>query len=175
MRLAYTMTDGKRALDPLLHGAARRAIAAGLRVAGVVQVNHDRPGGERCDMDAIVLPDGPTVRISQSLGPAARGCRLDPEALETAVAAAEAALARGADLLVVNKFGKHEAAGRGFRPVIARALEAGTDVLVGVNPMNRAALDAFTDGAAEAVAPEDAALDAWIAAHRPDRPRRAPR
>jgi hypothetical protein len=162
MRLAYTMTEGRGALDPLLHAVARDAMALGLRVAGVVQVNVDRPGTARCDMDALVLPDGPRIRISQSLGPASRGCRLDPEGLETAVGAAEAQLALGAELLIVNKFGKQEALGRGFRPVIAAALEGGVDVLVGVNAMNHEALDAFTGGMAERVAPEHAALMRWI-------------
>ncbi|UWQ20978.1 DUF2478 domain-containing protein [Jannaschia sp. W003] len=160
MRLAYTMTRGRGELDPLLHDLARDAMAAGLRLAGVVQVNSDRPGCARCDMDAVVLPDGPTIRISQSLGAESRGCRLDPEGLETAVGAAEARLAEGVDLLIVNKFGKQEAAGRGFRPVIAAALEAGADVLVGVNAMNLDALLAFV-GEAESVAPDPEALRRW--------------
>ncbi|MEM8850918.1 MAG: DUF2478 domain-containing protein [Pseudomonadota bacterium] len=162
MRLAYTMTDGSGELDPLLHETARAAIEAGWRLAGIVQVNRDVPGSERCDMDAVVLPDGPTIRISQSLGPAARGCRLDPEGLEAAVAAAQARLVTGADVLVVNKFGKHEAAGRGFRPLIAMALEQGVDVLVGVNPLNISALQDFSGGLAEALAPDRTALLSWI-------------
>jgi hypothetical protein len=162
MRFAYTMTEGRAALDPLLHAVARDAIALGLRVAGVVQVNTDRPGAARCDMDALVLPDGPPIRISQSLGPQARGCRLDPEGLETAVAIAGARLTEGADLLIVNKFGKQEALGRGFRPVIAAALEAGTDVLVGVNAMNLEALERFTGGMADPVQADRTSLVAWV-------------
>ena len=169
MRLAYTMTQGRGALDPLLHDFARAAAARGLRLAGIVQVNADRPGCARCDMDAVVLPDGPVIRISQSLGAAARGCRLDPAGLEAAVGHAEARLARGADLLVVNKFGKQEAAGRGFRPVIAAALEAGVDVLVGVNRLNLAALDAFADGAATALDPQLEALLRWADERVPGR------
>ena len=162
MRLAYTMTTGRGTLDPLLHDVAREAMARGLRLAGIVQVNGDRPGCARCDMDAIVLPDGPVIRISQSLGPGARGCRLDAAGLETAVAAAEARLAQGADLLIVNKFGKQEAAGRGFRPLIATALEAGADVLLGVSALNLAALLAFTGDAAAAVPAERASLLRWL-------------
>ncbi len=162
MRLAYTMTEGRGVLDPLLHAVAQTAMARGLRLAGVVQVNSDRPDCARCDMDAVVLPDGPVIRISQSLGREARGCRLDPEGLETAVAAAEARLAAGADLLIVNKFGKQEAAGRGFRPVIAAALEAGADVLVGVNRLNLEALESFTGGTATALPPDNGAILDWI-------------
>ena len=162
MRIAYTMTDGSRALDPLLAAVARDANARGLRLAGMVQVNRDRPGDARCDMDAIILPDGPVIRISQSLGPSARGCRLDPDGLESAVAAAEARLAAGAEALVVNKFGKQEAAGRGFRPIIADALDRGARVLVGVNALNLPALEDFTGGLAEGVPAESDALLAWL-------------
>ena len=161
------MTEGRGELDPLLHDVARGAIARGLRVAGIVQVNSDRPGCARCDMDAVVLPDGPVIRISQSLGREARGCRLDADGLETAVGATQAQLARGADLLIINKFGKQEAAGRGFRPVIAEALEAGIDVLVGVNPLNVAALREFAQGMEDALPPDAAALEDWIAARTP--------
>lgn len=80
------------------------------------------------------------------------------------MAAAEASLRTGVDLLIVNKFGKQEAAGRGFRSVIAAALEAGADVLVGVNAMNLGALAAFTGDAARAVAPDEESLMRWIAA-----------
>lgn len=166
MRLGYTMAETRGGLDPLLEAVAARGAARGLRLAGIVQVNSDRPGCARCDMDARVLPDGPTIRISQSLGAEARGCRLDPEGLERAVAAADTRLAEGADLLLVNKFGKHEAQGRGFRAPIATALGMGIPVLVGVNAMNLDALIDFAGPLAERVpADVDALLD-WALAGR---------
>lgn len=161
------MTEGRGELDPLLHRVALAAIDSGLRVAGIVQVNHDRPDCTRCDMDAIVLPDGPTIRISQSLGRESRGCRLNAEGLETAVAAAEARLREGADLLVVNKFGKQEAGGRGFRNVIADALAQGTDVLVGVNALNLPALRDFLGEDATQVRADLPDLLAWVGARVP--------
>ncbi|PIE08173.1 MAG: 3-dehydroquinate dehydratase [Rhodobacterales bacterium] len=109
-----------------------------------------RPDGAPCDMDVRVLPDGPTIRISQFRGAGARGCRLDPDALEQAVALTEKALAQGGvDLVLVNKFGKHEADGHGFRDAIAMALEADIPVLVGVNKLNQDAFDAFSSGVAQ--------------------------
>lgn len=156
------MATTRGGLDPLLRDMARAARAKGVRVAGVVQVNTDPPGGARCDMDAIVLPDGPTIRISQSLGPEARGCRLDPNGLETAVSLTQTALDRGADLLIINKFGKQEVAGRGFRPLIAQALDQGTDVLIGVNPLNQTALCAFAGGLAQPLSAEPEAIKRWL-------------
>ncbi|KIT15253.1 hypothetical protein jaqu_30760 [Jannaschia aquimarina] len=158
------MTEARGALDPLLHDVAQTAMARGLRLAGIVQVNSDRPGCAKCDMDAVVLPDGPVIRISQSLGPNARGCRLDPDGLERAVAEAAARVEDGIDLLLVNKFGKQEAAGRGFRPVIAAALEAGADVLVGVNGLNLPALEEFMGERPDVLPPDQDRLLAWISA-----------
>lgn len=162
MRIAYTMPAGRGATDVLLAGLAGRLAARGLRLAGLVQVNTDRPGGGPCDMDVRVLPDGPVLRISQNLGAGARGCRLDPDALETAVSAARTRLEAGADLLIVNKFGKQEAAGGGFRPAVADALEREVPVLVGLNALNREAFEAFTGGLAEELPGEAEALDAWV-------------
>jgi hypothetical protein len=113
-------------------------------------------------MDVEVLPDGPVIRISQSLGPGARGCRLDPSALELAVAAAEARLAEGCDLVIVNKFGKHEAEGRGFRGLIAEALARDVPVLVGVNRLNAPQFVDFTADAADCLQPEMSQLLRWL-------------
>jgi hypothetical protein len=82
-------------------------------------------------MDVRVLPNGPILRISQNLGSVSKGCRLDPAALEAAVGLVEARLDPNVDLLIINKFGKHEADGRGFRTVIAAALDLEIPVLVG--------------------------------------------
>ena len=149
-------------MDLVLHGFAHALMGQGVRVAGIVQTNSDCGPGKPCDMDVEVLPDGPVIRISQSLGPGARGCRLDPSALELAVAAAEARLSEGCDLVIVNKFGKHEAEGRGFRTLIAEALSRDVPVLVGANRLNAPHLDAFSGGVAEALNPEFAQILDWL-------------
>jgi hypothetical protein len=113
-------------------------------------------------MDVKVLPDGPVIRISQSLGREARGCRLDPSALERAVGLVEARLAEGVDCLIVNKFGKHEAEGRGFRTAIAEALSADVPVLVGLNRLNADAFVQFTGGVAVELPPTLEALSDWM-------------
>lgn len=155
--------EGVGNTDLLLHALSERAAARGLRVCGTVQINENCGPERPCDMDVRILPDGPVIRISQSLGPGARGCRLDPAALEAAVVTTAERLAEGCDLLIVNKFGKQECDGRGFRGLIADALGADVPVLVGVNQRNLVPFAAFTEGMAERVAPDGAALDAWLA------------
>ena len=162
MKIAYTMTEGKGDLDLVLHRFAQNCLDQGIKVCGVVQVNSDRADCHRCDMDVLVLPDGPTIRISQNLGKNAEGCRLDPDALETAVAEVAKRLDADADLLVINKFGKHEAGGRGFRDVIGQAIALDVPVLSGVNKLNRDAFDTFTDGIAEFVTPDVDDLAKWL-------------
>ncbi len=162
-QIAYTMSPGRGATDRLLWDLGETLLSEGLRVCGVVQINSECGPDRPCDMDVKVLPAGPMMRISQSLGPGARGCRLDAGALETAVATVARSLEAGADVLLVNKFGKHEAEGRGFRPLIAEALARDVPVLVGVNALNLSALEAFAGGLATELAPDLAILSAWVA------------
>lgn len=162
MKLAFTIAPGRGETNVLLAEIAGALIARKIRLAGTVQIDTDRGEGRKCDMDVKVLPDGPLIRISEDRGAGARGCRLDTDALEGAVADTEAALARGADLLLINKFGKHEAEGRGFRAAIATALEQDIPVLVGVNKLNRDAFEDFCGEAAEELPADTAAISAWI-------------
>lgn len=161
MKIACTKSPGRGDTDLLLSRLADRLEARGLRLCGTVQTNSERADSGPCDMDVKVLPDGPVIRISQALGRASRGCRLDPQALEAAVGLTEARVG-GADVLIVNKFGKHEAEGRGFRAVIAEALGRGIPVLVGLNGLNEPAFEAFTEGVATQLEPDLDTLCAWV-------------
>ena len=161
MKIACTLAPGRGDTDLLLQGLANSLVADGLKVCGTVQINSEAPCEGPCDMDVQCLPDGPIIRISQSLGKHARGCRLDPEALEKAVGWVEGRIRDDIDFLIVNKFGKHEADGRGFRNAIAQALEADIPVVVGLNSMNRDKFHEFTGNAAVEVSPDPIALLDW--------------
>jgi hypothetical protein len=160
MRLAYVSLPGHGATDLFLSSLAAELAGRGLRLAGTVQRNTCPPGAQPCDMDLRVLPDGPTLRISENRGALALGCRLDPGALETAVVAVMDRLA-GADLMLVNKFGRQEAEGRGLVPAIALALDRGMPVLVGVNALNVPAFLGFAGGLAQALPADRGAVRAW--------------
>lgn len=135
MRIAYVTLSGRGLIDDCLAEAVAELEARGMRLAGTVRVLPSDPRSHACDMDVRVLPDGPSRRISQPLGTLSTGCRLDTEAIETLSFAVEQRVL-GADLLVINKFGKQEAAGRGLCQAIASAVEADIPVLVGVNGLN---------------------------------------
>ena len=142
MKLAYVTLQGRGRIDALIAEVATLLSADGVRLAGTVQSNHERPDRRKCDMDLVVLPDGPIVRISEDRGDLARGCTLDSGALEQTVVAVQERLG-AAEVLIVNKFGKREAEGKGLVPVIAEALERGLPVLIGVNGLNLAAFLMF--------------------------------
>lgn len=160
MRLGYVTLSGRGGIDELLARIVGRLEAAGLRLAGTVQTNSDRPGRPLCDMDLRLMPDGPSVRISVDRGPEARGCRLDAGVLEQAVLWVSQNL-DGADMLVVNKFGKQEAEGKGFATIVAEALQRGMPVLVGVNGLNLPPFLAFADGCADVLQPDADKVFDW--------------
>ena len=82
MRLGYMVPGESVTADTVLVQVARLLLDKGLRVAGAIQHNHGAASNGRCHMDLEILTGERVVRISQDLGPHARGCRLDPGALE---------------------------------------------------------------------------------------------
>lgn len=166
MGFAYVMSEGRGATDRLLADFAARIITQGLHPVGVVQVNTPRPKSNRCDMDVKVLPDGPVLRISQDLGADAKGCALNPDILEQAVVMVGQSLSPATDVLIVNKFGKHEADGKGFRETIGEAVALGIPVLAGLNSMNKPAFEDFAGGSATELPADPEAMEAWLKALR---------
>lgn len=160
----YVTTGRERGdADRLLAGVAARLAGLGWPLAGAVQVNSGDCRGEACDMDLRLLDSGETIRISQTLGRLSDGCRLDPAGLEDAVGRVSASLRRATPrLLIINKFGRQEAEGRGFRPVIADALMQGIPVLTGVGHDHADAFAAFAEGLATAVPATPEGIFDWL-------------
>lgn len=162
MKLGFVTLQERGATDAFLADIAASLQASGMAVAGAVQINSDPACRHDCDMDLQILPDGPVVRISQQLGKGSTGCRLDTGALETTVMEVGQRMP-AAQVLIINKFGKYEAEGRGFRPLLAEALSAGIPCLIGINSMNRQAFLDFAGDLAEAVEATEGAVQTWFA------------
>lgn len=169
IELGYVILPGRGRVDLLLADVVRRLEAHGVALAGTVQTNEHRNDRSLCDMDLRLLPDGPVVRISVDRGPEARGCRLDAGVLEQSAHWVSDAIQK-AELLVVNKFGKREAEGKGLRAAIGEALELGLPVLVGVNGLNLPAFLDFADGMATSLTPDAAVITDWCLQARQRRP-----
>jgi hypothetical protein len=160
LNIRYVSLEGRGRTDACVTAAVRRMMADGLRLSGTFALETVDP---TCDMLLQVLPDGPVIRINQNLGREAKGCRLDGTALEQAVMEV-AARTRDAQLLIVNKFGKLEASGRGYVPLITAALDRGLPVLIGVSALNLPDLLAFTGDLAQALPESPTEIAAWALA-----------
>lgn len=161
MHIRYICSDHEKLTDNILTSVARIAIGKGLNIAGVVQpVDAARPG-EKCHIVLALLPDGELRDISLDLGSDATSCRLDSGALENVALSVQQRVA-GAQALIVNKFGKQEASGRGLVPAIGVACERGIPVLLGVAPQLREAFLEFSGGMAEELPAEVEAAAAWL-------------
>ncbi|PZO67273.1 MAG: hypothetical protein DI498_02715 [Paracoccus denitrificans] len=134
---------------------------AGLRVGGAIQTS--RPptvDAFDCDMHlSIIGEDAAPVRISQSLGPGSTACRLDTGALAACCARVMRQLHDGCDALILNKFGKVEAAGGGLRDAFALGASLGVPVLTTVAPDQRAVFLAFAGDLATLLKPSE--VPAW--------------
>jgi len=147
--------------DALLAQCAAGLAASGYRLGGVVQSNAHRRGRRRCDMYVKDLLGGDEIKISLDRGNEARGCRLDPDAFARIDAWVERAVLERVDLLIINKFGREEAHGRGLRPVIAEALIAEIPLVIGVSTQNLRDFLTFVGDAATRLRPDIQVITAW--------------
>lgn len=161
MDIGFVCSDQELLTDRTLAEVAQRAAGAGLALAGTIQpVDADRPTG-KCDITIGLLPDGERRSISLDLGAGATACRLDAGALEEAVQVVMTRMV-AAQALIVNKFGKQEATGRGLVPAISDAAARGLPILVGVSPAWRDAFLGFCGGSARELPPDADAITAWL-------------
>lgn len=130
--IAAISFDQGDAIDGVLEEIISKLQAKGYRIAGYLQ--REIAATDSCcsitDLESIAK--GTKIRISQALGPGARGCRLDSNGLAEASGALIAELEEGIDLVILNRFGKGESEGQGFRAVIQKAMEMNIPVLTTV-------------------------------------------
>jgi nucleoside-triphosphatase THEP1 len=156
---ALIYTDSAAA-DLLLRQTAIVLMERGHTLAGLVQHNQPRPGRSRCDMILEELASGDLVPISQDRGPHARGCVLDVGQLLDAMEKARAAITAHPDAVILNKFGKIESEGGGFRSVIAEVVEARLPLLIAVPWRNIDSWRLFAGELSRDVVMTDSPLDA---------------
>jgi hypothetical protein len=73
----------------------------------------------------------------------------------------ERAVLERVDLLIINKFGREEAHGRGLRPAIAEALIAEIPLVIGVSTQNLCEFLTFVGDSAARLGPDIEAIMAW--------------
>jgi nucleoside-triphosphatase THEP1 len=163
MKLAtilYERGDGEAA-DSLLSAFALSLRQAGFKLARAVQSNDPIANRSRCDITLEDLATGQRIKASNDRGPLAKGCRLDESALEDSVGLAASALGPETDLVVINRFGKREAEGHGFRSMIETAVCLGVPVLVALNSAHLRDWTAFVGEEPVLLRPELEAVSGW--------------
>ncbi len=133
----------------------------GLRVAGIIEVAQDAEGGACGALSVLDLTTGARISISQNLGSGSTACNLDPGGLVEACAAAQRAIAAGADLVVLSKFGKVEAARGGLCDAFGAAIEAELPIVTTVSPVMRGDWARFAGALSADVAASADALEQW--------------
>lgn len=137
--LTALIYDEGFAIGSIFRDMAADARKAGLRLGGVIEKpSAPRVASHRCDMSLRDLASGRTIKIYEERGAQARGCRLDLDGLARTCALVLSGLP-DCDLILLNKFGKTEAEGGGFRCVISDALALEIPVVIGVPRRNLAA------------------------------------
>jgi|SRR6478672_7633046 nucleoside-triphosphatase THEP1 len=160
-QIGVVVYDDGLVRDALITRCATDLAASGYRLGGIVQSNAHRPGRRRCDMYVKDLLGGDEIKISFDRGNEARGCRLDPDAFARIDGWIERAVLEHVELLVINKFGREEANGRGLRTVLAEALIAEIPLLIGISPQNLSDFLTFVGDSATRLGPDIDAITAW--------------
>lgn len=163
--LAAILYERGDKIEELLAAAAAALRAHGVRVGGLVQ--HSRRSGDdvRCTIEVESIADGRRYLLSQDTSDDPTECTLDTAVLAEASGALRQALAQQVDLVIVNKFGKQEAAGRGLRGEILQIALAGVPLLTTVSRRHLPQWQEFIGDDVTLLEPALPAVLAWWNAH----------
>jgi nucleoside-triphosphatase THEP1 len=143
--------------DAVLRGFAADLNARGFRAVGMVQT------GQCADasLSAVLVHNGEVLALAQDPTSPASGCKLDLRRLQDAAARVAGAMEEGADLVIINRFGKRERDGKGLSRVIERALDADIPVVIAVSSERFADWIKFAGGMSVKLACDPTALGQW--------------
>jgi hypothetical protein len=145
--------------DTLLRSFAADVARSGCRVVGFHQSGHCHATD---GMRLTLLPSGRAVSITQELGPGSSSCSLDPAQLDCACSELRRCLtSSGAELVVLNRFGKLEEAGRGLRAEIIAAVLAEIPLIIAVSEQRFDAWNRFVGGMSARLACRRDHVDRW--------------
>ncbi|CUA89361.1 Protein of unknown function (DUF2478) [Chelatococcus sambhunathii] len=174
--IGVVVYQSQHLVDGLLVALSRRLRQRDLRLAGLVQHNEDDACTACGHMALEDLATGRLVPISEQRGRGARGCRLDAQGLATSAGLAAAAIGSDrVDLVILNKFGKAEAEGRGLRDEFGLAVGRGLPTLTAVGEALLPAWRSFAGEDWQVLEPSLEALEAWCLAQVADEARAAER
>jgi hypothetical protein len=148
--------------DRVLREFASDLNTRGHRAVGLVQTGHHCVDAPK--LSAMLVHTGEELQLFQDLGACATGCRLDAGKLLDAGAHIAGAIDEGADLVIVNRFGRQETEGKGLLYLVERALSADIPVVIAVPSHRFADWIRFADGISVRLGCNRRALEAWWSA-----------
>ncbi len=159
--------------DRLLQAFAEDLIEAGYRPAGVIQLDHRQPWQDARGR-LTTLPDGEIIELAHDFGAPTSGCRPAAGQMSAARRKLDAAITAGADLVIINRFGRMEAGGHGFADAIRDAVAAEIPVVITVPELRFSTWTHFSRGMGVKLRCARAPLDRWWLGVSGGRPRAAP-
>jgi hypothetical protein len=157
--LAALVYDANEDPDQILKEFAADLNARGYRAVGLVQI------GRHCldarGPSAVLVHTGEEWPLLQNVDACATGCRLDVGRPLGAGAHIAHAIDQGADLVIINRFGKQEREGKGLSYLVERALGVDIPVVIAVPRHCFADWIGFADGMSVMPRCNRAALDDW--------------
>lgn len=164
-RIAMIQGASGAEIQDLLSALAGRWSPA-LRVAGVIAESHGL-ADRTCSAGYLRrIAGGERFSIFEDVGPGSTVCHLDEDGAGRAAEAVRQDIAAGCDVVMLSKFGRLEAAGKGLWGAFTAAAEAGVPILTSVSPSVTTAWETFA-GTGVAVLPADAGkIDAWLSSVR---------
>jgi hypothetical protein len=142
--------------DRLLTEFVQDLVTRGYRVIGLIQTRLGDGGAA-----VTVLPTGETIPLAQPHGTSSPSSRPDPCDLAEPAARIDALIPTGADLVIINRFGKLEAEGTGLIDEIARALSFDIPVLIAVPEFRFSEWLSFCKGMGVKLPCRSGSLQSW--------------
>ena len=152
-------------IQGLLADFADKLTDQGLRVAGVIEIAECAEEGACKQLAVRDLASGASFSISQDLGAGSTACNLNPGGLAKACGLVETAIAAGADVVILSKFGKLEAARGGLCDAFRAAILADLPIITAVSPALSEEWSRFAGPLADYMVPRADRLDAWWRLH----------
>lgn len=145
--------------------------ASGVNVHGILQETPKdlSPDAIGCGVDAIDIKTGTHVALVRPTQYELDNkiCSLDLGQLAEASMSLRRALIEHADIVVVEKFGKHEKDGGGLSDELLAVMAEGIPTVVSVPKSEQASWETFSGGMGDTLACELDQLQHWWAAHKP--------
>jgi uncharacterized protein DUF2478 len=134
----------------------------GLKIAGVLQHPVCSEAVGHCDVVLEELTTGLRTDLFEDRGPGAGGCRLDAAALAEVNGQVARSLDVAPEILILNKFGKVEAEGRGLLDLVAMAVDRDIPVVIGVPIRNLDSWRQFAGGLSVEFSSDPSEIADWL-------------